>query len=200
MSPQAVPPRRGTRGPSSGGVPLLLCATFAVLLSGCSPPTSPGSEDVGRCAPPEQHPTTPGGHLLGDTPPPEEYSTVPPTSGWHTSAPPRLGVAQPPLSEPEQVAVLEQGGVVISYRGLPANERQRVRELAAAFNGPVAVTAYNELEDGTVALTAWGVLQRCDGVDTPAIERFLAAQADREDPHLGGPAPATRTGSPASPS
>ncbi len=152
---------------------LLIAVVLTLTLSGCTGATLPGSAAT-ACAPVEEHPTTPGGHLLGDTAPPEEYSTVPPTSGWHTSGPPRFGVAQPPLSEPEQVSVLEQGGVVISYRDLPMDSLRRLREIAEAHPDRVALTAYRRLEEGTLALTAWGALQRCEEVETETIEDFLA--------------------------
>lgn len=121
------------------------------------------------------------GHLLGDAEPPEEYVTTPPTSGWHVHGVghDRLGVhPDDPLTEPEQVSVLEIGGVVITYRGLDAADERRLVELARGpLEGRVALTPYEAVEPGEVALAAWTTLQRCDGVDAEAITEFVDAHA-----------------------
>jgi hypothetical protein len=82
------------------------------------------------------------------------------------------------MSEPRQVAVLEAGGVVVSYRALAEDERAELEGLVAQhFPRRAAVTPYERLEEGKVALTAWGVLQLCDGVDPAAITAFVAEHA-----------------------
>jgi len=126
-----------------------------------------------------EHPRLQGGlHLLGDAEPPEEYSSSPPTSGWHTAGVPSIEVraADRPLSEPEQVSVLEAGGVVVTYGGVAgADVRALSDEVAQRYADRVAVTPYDGLADGEVAFASWGVLQRCDGVDLAALEAFVAA-------------------------
>lgn len=125
-----------------------------------------------------------GGHLIGDADPPQPYRTVPPTSGWHAAGAPRYGVHDEadPLREPEHVSVLESGGVVVSHRGLDAGPRAALEALAAEHDGVLAVTPYDRLDPGQVAVTAWGVIARCDGVDVEAVRAFVRAHAG------GGPA------------
>lgn len=108
--------------------------------------------------------------------PPVPYSSHPPTSGWHASGHVDVAVRDrdDPLGEPAQVSVLEAGGVVVTYGTLPdaqvAPLARRVRERHA---GRVAMTPYQRLDDGEVAFSAWGVLQRCEGVDLAALDRFV---------------------------
>lgn len=127
---------------------------------------------------PVEHPRLQGGlHLLGAAAPPEDYSSSPPTSGWHTAGVPRIEIrgADRPLSEPEQVSVLEAGAVVVTYGGTADGVRALVDEVAERYAGRVAVTPYDGLAAGEVAFTSWGVLQRCTGPDLAALETFVAA-------------------------
>jgi hypothetical protein len=133
------------------------------------------------CDPVENPPLQAGSHLIGDTEPPVPYSSTPPTSGWHSSG--ALDVAihgeDDPLTEPEQVSVLEAGGVVITYRDLDAADIDAIEGLVAeGYDGRVAVTPYAELQPGEVAVTAWGTLQRCSGLDLDVVGGFI-------DDHLG---------------
>lgn len=105
------------------------------------------------------------------------YSSQPPTSGWHSSGHFEVDVRgeDDPLSEPDQVSVLEAGGVVVAHGQLPDDAvdglGDHVRE---NHDQRVAVTPYEPLDAGVVAFTSWGVLQRCDGVDLDALDRFAA--------------------------
>lgn len=111
------------------------------------------------------------------------YSSKPPTSGWHSSGHFDVDVndADRPLSEPDQVSVLEANGVVVAYHDLPADAitvlGDHVRE---TLDGRVAVTPYDELDGGQVVFTGWGVLQRCDGVDLAALDRFVRGHGTGE--------------------
>ncbi len=121
------------------------------------------------------------GHLVGDAEPPVAYSSTPPTSGWHTSGVPSIEPRPPgrPLTEPEQVSVLEAGGVVVTYRALPRADRRALHRFAVRrYPGRLAVTAYDELAPGRVVMTGWGALQQCDGVDLDAVAAFADAHAD----------------------
>jgi hypothetical protein len=89
-----------------------------------------------------------------------------------------------PLSEPKQVSVLEAGGVVVTYHELSDEERTRLEEHVRDNHADrVAVTPYDQLEPGHVAFTAWGTLQRCDGVDLYALDAFVAAHAGEASGH-----------------
>jgi hypothetical protein len=164
----------------------------ALLLVSCGPDEVPTDEtpapmparaDDDTCGP-EQHPALQsGGHLLPGEDAPVPYSSTPPTSGWHASRHPDRGVHEAPLSEPEQVSVLEDGGVVLAWTALPAAERERLEEFAAQHAETVASTPYDELGAGQVAMTAWGVLRVCDGVDLAMIETFVAEHAGAGAPH-----------------
>lgn len=108
------------------------------------------------------------------------YNSTPPTSGWHTSTDVATGVADDPLTEPEQVTVLEQGGVVITHNGLTKADREELERLVEGkHSAEAALTVYDKLDDGSVALTAWGVVQRCDAVDATAVDAFIATYAQR---------------------
>ncbi len=140
---------------------------------------APGEQAAG-CGDAEQVPLQGGEHLIGDQPPPVPYNSTPPTSGWHSSGAFEIAVQPPdePLSEPAQVSVLEAGGVVVAYRDLPPEDYRALRRLVRRrFAGRVALTPYEALERGEVALTAWGILQRCDGVDLQTVRAFAEEHA-----------------------
>jgi hypothetical protein len=133
-----------------------------------------GADDA--CGPVENPPQQAGSHLIGDTEPPIPYSSVPPTSGWHTSGAleVRIHSIEDPLSEAAQVSVLEADGVVITYHDLPAEDVATLEDLVREhYDGQVALTPYDRLEPGQVALTAWGTLQTCQGLDLAAVETFV---------------------------
>ncbi len=122
-----------------------------------------------------------GSHLVGDVKPPVPYNSTPPTSGWHSSGAVAITISRKPLSEPEQVSVLEAGGVVVSYRDLPGRDLARLRRVIRAdYDGKVAVTPYAKLERGKVAVTAWAKLMLCDGVNIAAVRRFADQHATGE--------------------
>lgn len=178
----ALPPLR------MSAAALLLIAAVAgagwLLQPRRAPAEAPGA--TAGCTAPE-HPRLQGGlHLLGDAQPPERYSSVPPTSGWHTAGRPRVAVQPPgrPLSEPQQVSVLEAGGVVVTYGGAADTVAALAPEIAARFAERVALTPYDRLPDGAVVFTAWGVLQRCTRADVAALEAFVATYAP--DPVTAG--------------
>ena len=140
--------------------------------------TGPGATEA--CGPVETIPVQGEGHLVGDREPPVPYNSTPPTSGWHSSGDVPFTVYGPddPLTEPEQVTVLELEGVVISYNGLAEEDVAELGDLVSGeYAGKAALTPYDKLGEGEIALTAWGKVQVCDAVDPKAIAAFIAANA-----------------------
>jgi hypothetical protein len=136
-------------------------------------PAAAGEASCGRVRRP---PLQSGSHLIGDQPAPVPYSSRPPTSGWHASGHVTIGVrgSSDALTEPQQVSVLEAGAVVVSHGQLSARDRRRlVRRVQRRHDGRVAVTPYAQLDEGQMAFTSWGVLQRCGGVDLAALDAFV---------------------------
>lgn len=156
-------------------------AVLVLLAVGCGDkgPAAPPAA-TSQCKAAEIQPLQSGLHLIGDREPPVPYSSVPPTSGWHSSGPPPSGVAEEPLSEPQQVAVLEGGGVVAAHGVLSTEGRAQLEALVSRHEGQLVVTAYDKLEEGQIVLTSWGVLQRCDGVDPEAIATFVDAYGNAQ--------------------
>lgn len=157
-----------------------VAAVAAVGLVACAP--AQGRDQTAaatdRCGEVEVVPIQGGAHLIGDRPPPVAYNSVPPTSGWHRSGLPVVGVhgTGDALTEPAQVAVLEAGAVVVAHRGLSDADRGRLEELAQVDHpGRVSVTPYDRLDAGEVVFTSWGALQRCEGVDPEALAAFVAS-------------------------
>lgn len=157
----------------------LLLAVLGLVACGQMPaePTVAQAVPEDGCGELERPPQQAGSHLIGDAQPPVPYSSTPPTSGWHSSG--ALDVTihgeDDPLLEPEQVSVLEAEGVVITYRGIDDGDVERIEELVRdRYDGRVAMSPYEPLPDGQIALTAWGVLQRCGALDMAAVETFLA--------------------------
>lgn len=114
-------------------------------------------------------------HLLPGAPPPS-YSTDPPTSGPHASSGTVTGLQSLPIDEPVQVAVLEEGGIVVQYRpDLPA----RPRESLASVAEEVVVVAPNPSLPEPVVATAWRRRLVCRSVDLGALRAFISERRDR---------------------
>ena len=166
---------------------ILIPLALALLVAGCSPeePSADASEvpaPTADCSAVETVPIQGEGHLVGDQEPPIPYNSTPPTSGWHTSTDVAIVTApdDEPLTEPEQVTVLELGGIVVAHNGLAPDEQDALEALIAEkFAGQAAATRYDKLPGGEVALTAWGKLQRCKALDLAAVEAFAEAYAQR---------------------
>jgi hypothetical protein len=192
---------RGGGGRSAAAALALLVGLGACSADGAAVDTgttvdSAVPEATAQCDSPEFPPVQFGSHLIGDAEPPVPYSSTPPTSGWHASGGFRIAVQPPgqPLRESVQVSIEEAGAVVVTYRDVDDDDRQRLEDaVETRYPGRVAVTPYGELDAGAVVLAAYGVLQRCDGVDLGALDAFVEAYA-AEDPAVPG-ADATPRGS-----
>lgn len=108
-------------------------------------------------------------HLLPGSPEPS-YATDPPTSGAHASGDVPGGVQEGPLARPVQVAILEEGGVVVQHRGVAPGERRRLEVLA----GDQVVVAPNPDLPAAVVATAWRHRLVCRRVDEQALRSFIA--------------------------
>jgi hypothetical protein len=130
--------------------------------------------ESGACGPVEEPQLQSGLHLLGGQEPPIPWSSTPPTSGWHAAGLPDVTVYDDPLPEAQQVSILETGAVVITYGDLPADDIAQLAALVAEDDlaGKVALTPYDRLGEGEVAIAAWGALRRCDAVDPVALRDF----------------------------
>ena len=115
-----------------------------------------------------------GSHVpVGET---VSYTTTPPTSGPHWVTPARCGIYDEELEDEIIVHNLEHGNVVISYNITDPEEAERFREMADKLPGREVwgvVRPYSKLVPGTVAMTAWGIIDEMQGVDEERIRRFF---------------------------
>ena len=104
------------------------------------------------------------------------YLTTPPTSGNHWGAPAACGVYDREVADEQVVHNMEHGHVVISHNLLDQpNELDRLEALAADLPDLGVwgiVRPYDEIEPGTVPMTAWGVTDTVQGVDEEGIRTF----------------------------
>lgn len=109
-------------------------------------------------------------HLLPGSPPPS-YATDPPTSGPHTSGGAVTGVQDQPVDSPLQVAVLEEGGIMVQYRpDLPAADIGALSQVAA----DKVVVAPNPSLSKLVVATAWRHRLTCRSVDLVELRGFIS--------------------------
>jgi len=126
-------------------------------------------------------PTLPSPHIARLGAPHAGYSTVPPTSGPHLAWTIAPGVYQEAVADELAVHALEHGHVVLRYApSTPADEVERLAELARRYPRDVVLAPYPQLDRG-VALTAWGRLDRLSTVDTERVERFVRLLRGRYD-------------------
>lgn len=73
---------------------------------------------------------------------------------------------------------MEHGHVVISHNLSSRVEIERLEQLAEElpdFNDWGILRPYSEIDEGSVAMTAWGVVDEFEGVDEERIRRFFEA-------------------------
>lgn len=166
--------------PTIAPTPAVVVAMALVVmgLGACSGNDRPPARECGPDITEPLDPTSARHMLPGAAEP--VYSSDPPTSGAHLPGAEASGAVRQPLPRPQQVAVLEEGGVMIQYRDQDETARRRLETLA----GPGVVVAPNPGLDSPVVATAWRQRLRCQAVDEPTLRSFVTA-------HRGG-GPGTR--------
>ena len=130
------------------------------------------------------------------------YSTTPPTSGRHWSHWSSCGFHRSTIPDEVIVHNLEHGNIVLSYN---LSDPTLIDDLASAFF-QVDLTRewgiarpYPRLDRGTIALTAWGVIQRwtiAQAADhTQNIRVFFDAYAGTQGPEFPNGLPCNGPGS-----
>lgn len=100
------------------------------------------------------------------------YNTIPPTSGPHTGLAP-WGISNSQIPDENQVHNLEDGGVGIQYYCPDGCDELIVKlgeiteDFEHVFMGP-----YTDL-DNTIALTAWGRIDKFNDYDEERIRSFI---------------------------
>ena len=105
-----------------------------------------------------------------------QYNTKPPTSGDHWSAPAQCGFYTTQVNDEALVHNLEHGQVVLSYHLPDETDTDRLRETHRNLQGSsnwLITRHYPDLPKGNIALAAWGVLDKFDGIDEQRIEQFF---------------------------
>lgn len=134
--------------------------------------------ETGVCLPALRPEDRGGRHLAaGATPPPGAYSSNPPTSGVHAERPADTGkIYEINPGVPELVHAMEHGAVVVWHSGLAPDERtaveDAVNEIFAAGYPSLVVTPHQGMTT-PIAVTAWGALLECAGVDAEALLAFV---------------------------
>lgn len=178
---------QGTQVFSRGFLALLALLALIGFVAACGGDEDPGSDSTNTeaevpdqgCAEAESVEVLPGGNHEDRDFLASDYETNPPTGGDHNptpldfgnfySDPPRLG---------EAVHALEHGAVIGWTRDLSETDRTEVED---AFNEvfldgyPALLVVENPSLDVPFALSSWGALQKCGGVDTEVIRPFIEA-------------------------
>ncbi len=115
------------------------------------------------------------------------YNSSPPTSGDHWSAAQSCGFYTEPILDERIVHNLEHSNIVISYN-LPNDADVEALEnfyndLDESWrNHFTVVRPYDEIEEGQIGLSAWGVMDVMDGIDRDRILRFYEHYVGRLGP------------------
>lgn len=156
---------------------LLCVAAAASLLAACG-----GDGDVAAaCDAPRAQTVDPRSsqHILPGAPEPP-YSTNPPTSGAHAPGVHPTGVVASEIPKPVQVALLEEGQVLLQYGSINGQQRRSLERLAD--EGNVTVAPNDSLRSPIVA-TAWLHMMRCVRADQTALQEFIDAHAGKTEGH-----------------
>ncbi len=104
------------------------------------------------------------------------YNTVPPTSGDHWRTPARCGFYPDGTPDEQIVHNLEHGNIVVSYNLTDPAQIDQLTEVVdgIGFADLWGITRfYDQIPEGQVALTTWGVLDIMEGVDRDRIRAFF---------------------------
>jgi len=116
------------------------------------------------------------------------YSSNPPTSGPHSPSEARWGIYAEPVPKEQLVHNMEHGGTVIWYNCSDCDELVAgIREVAEGYltdGRDVIMTPYPDMEENTVALTAWSRLDKFSVLDysEQRLRRFIEAHERRFNP------------------
>jgi len=110
------------------------------------------------------------------------YSTTPPTSGPHWGSPEwaDCGIHEAGVPDERIVHNMEHGHVVISYNLPNEDDAARMAEVAKGLPDLDAwgvVRPYSKIEEGTVAMTAWGLMDTLEEVAAERIRSFYTEYA-----------------------
>jgi len=126
----------------------------------------------------------------------EGYSTTPPTSGRHWDGWAACGFYGPdqPLPDERIIHNMEHGNIIVSYN---FSDPDQISELEDVFDSIGRTNLwgvarfYDQIPEGTVALTTWGVIDGpMDGIQQDRIEQFFEAYSgilSPEFPNSGTP-------------
>jgi hypothetical protein len=114
-----------------------------------------------------------------------EYSTTPPTSGDHWEVWGRCGFYDYTLPDERIVHNLEHGNIVVNYNLTSEEEVQRLRDVFDSIglsNIWGIARFYNEIPEGSIVLTAWGVMDTMQSIDEERISTFFEVYAGNLGP------------------
>ncbi len=105
---------------------------------------------------------------------PVDYEESPPAGGEHNPVWQNAGFYEEPVRNENAVHTQEHGAVWITYSlDLPEDQRERLREIVEGQDCVLA-SPYPDLPEGVpLVASAWGVQAQLDGVDDPALKRFI---------------------------
>ena len=165
-------------------VGVLVLGVFGLRAAGVfEPPPAPLDLDSARTNPQGQ---TVGTHYEGEgnthVPAGQRvtYRQTPPTSGSHWDLPHAgWGVKDTAQDDERIVHNLEHGGIVISYRGLSADDLSKlktlVRQLTASQYRKVLLRPYDRLPQPGLVVTAWNWALPLSAYDETEIVKFVRA-------------------------
>ena len=141
---------------------ILAICTISLVQTSCSVETV--------CDTPRQERLDPSSslHLLGNTE--ASWETNPPTSGPHYPVSPRGGNYDYTLSNLEQVAFLESGGVIIQYA---PNVKNFDRKQLSSFANENVIVAPNQTLESFLVATAWTWKLSCERYYPDKLRKFI---------------------------
>ena len=120
-----------------------------------------------------------------------QYNSVPPTSGPHWGAThdnprdtgwARCGIYDEELPDEQILHNLEHGQAIISHNLTDQAEIDRLEDIARDLpdrRNWLIVRPYSKINEGEVAVTSWGWLDRFQGVDEDRIRAFYDAHVNK---------------------
>ncbi len=153
-------------------LPAFVVATVVVVIAAALVVSKSFSDDP-NCDSPFAEPIDPlsSQHVLPGGAEPK-FSTDPPTSGAHKPGDYPTGVVYAPIEGGVQVTLLEQGEVLVQYRGVSATTLTELQAFVDSDADHVTVAPNPGLRSKIVA-TAWLWKMECRAFDDKALLNFV---------------------------
>ncbi len=100
-----------------------------------------------------------------------KYNSNPPTSGPHSEISANWGIYEEPIKDSRAVHALEHGGIWITYKNLPKEDIDKLKNLADK-HPTSSILSPREENDSNIAVVSWGRIMKFDKLTEEVLSKI----------------------------